>query len=91
MRKQPFVVEWDRKASKAFRDIDDARLRENIVDAIEKEIAPDPFVAGKPLVGPFKGTRSYRIGVIRILFKPYKDRLVVVLLDIAHRREVYRR
>ena len=89
MRYQAYRIEWDRKAAKVFEDIKDQKLKDHILDAIEHHIARDPF-AWKPLVGPLKGIYSHRIGVIRILYKPYKDRLIVVVLDIAHRREVYR-
>ena len=89
MRYQIFTIEWDRKAARVFEDITDLKLKEHILDAVEHHIARDPF-AGKPLAGPFKGIYSHRIGVIRILYKPYKDRLIIVVLDIAHRREVYR-
>jgi mRNA interferase RelE/StbE len=89
MRHQIYTVEWDRKAAKVFGAIKDQKLKDHILDAIEHDIARDPF-AGKPLAGPFKGIYSHRIGVIRILYKPYKDRLIVVVLDIGHRREIYR-
>ena len=88
MRHAFYTIEWDRQASKAYAAIRDKKLKEHILDALENYIAKDPLI-GKPLVGVFKGVRSYRIGVIRILYKPYKDRLVVVVLDIAHRKEVY--
>jgi mRNA interferase RelE/StbE len=89
MRYKVYTIEWDRKAAKVFENLKDQKLKDHILDAIEYHIARDPF-AGKPLAGPFKGIYSRRIGVIRILYKPYKDRLIVVVLDIAHRREVYR-
>ena len=89
MRAHTYTIEWDRKAAKAFDGIKDKKLKEYILDALENVVAHDPLV-GKPLVGPLKGIRSYRIGVIRILYKHYKDRLVIVVLDVAHRRNVYR-
>ena len=89
MRNHTYTIEWDRKAAKALESITDKKLKEYVLDALENVIARDPLV-GKPLVGPLKGVRSYRIGVIRILYKHYKDRLVVVILDITHRRNVYR-
>ena len=89
MRFHTYTIEWDRKAAKAFESIEDKKLKEHVLDALENIIARDPLI-GKPLAGPLKGVRSYRIGIIRILYKHYKDRLVVVVLDIAHRREVYR-
>lgn len=89
MRINKYTIEWDRKAAKAFHAIKDKKLQGHVLNALENIIALNPII-GKPLVGVFKGVYSYRIGVIRILYKHYKDRLVIVVLDIAHRREVYK-
>ena len=89
MRGHTYTIEWDREAAKVYGSIRDNKLKDHILNVLESVIAHDPL-AGKPLVGPLKGVRSYRVGVIRILYKHYKERLVVVVLDIAHRREVYR-
>jgi mRNA interferase RelE/StbE len=88
MRYSVYTIEWNRSARKQFEGIKDEALKRHILDVLEIEISRDPL-AGKPLSGPFAGVRSYRIGVIRILYKFYKDRLVVVVLSIEHRRNVY--
>ena len=90
MRRRTFIVEWTPQAHKQFHKITDKKLKEKIVEIIEKEIAGDPLT-GKPLTLVFKGVRSYRVGRLRILYKPYKERLVVVILRIEHRKGVYRR
>ena len=89
MRYKRYVVEWHREAAKQWRDIRDPSLREEILKIIEETLAVDPM-AGKPLSGPFVGVRSYRLGVIRIVYKPYKGRLVIVILRVEHRKSVYR-
>ncbi|MBF0490936.1 MAG: type II toxin-antitoxin system RelE/ParE family toxin, partial [Candidatus Omnitrophica bacterium] len=62
---------------------------EYIRDALENVLAHDPM-AGKPLKGTYKGLRSYRLGVIRILYWFHNKKLVVVIVDIVHRKDVYR-
>lgn len=89
MRSNVYVILWHRNATKAFEQIKDHKLRMHILNALENHIAYDPFI-GKPLMGLLKGFRAYRIGVLRILYKIYKDRLVVIILDIAHRKDIYK-
>ena len=89
MRRRSYTVQWESTASRFFRKIKDQPLKDHILSIIENEIAGDPLV-GKPLTGPFKGTRSYRTGVLRILYKFYAGRLVIVILSIDHRKNVYR-
>jgi mRNA interferase RelE/StbE len=43
---------------------------------------------GKPLLGPYKGTRSLRVGPYRILYEVSgRD---INIYSIKHRRDVYR-
>ena len=89
MREHTYAVEWSSLAEKQFQKIRDKKLKDQILEIIEREIARDPMI-GKPLIFVFKGVRSYRAGRLRILYKPYTDRLVIVTLKIEHRKSVYR-
>lgn len=89
MRKKVYRIEWDQTAIKQFRKIRDQKLSDKILHILENEIARNPFI-GKPLNNPFKGVRSYRVGKLRILYKQYKDKLIIVVLNIDHRKDVYR-
>ena len=53
------------------------------------DLGQDPF-QGKPLKGELKGFWSYRVGSYRVVYRIYRDKLLVVVIDIGHRREVYR-
>ena len=90
MRGKRYSIEWGNEAAKQFKKIKDLELKRRILDVIEDEIAKDPLV-GKPLKFVFKGTRSYRLGRLRILYKQYKNRLVIVVLSVEHRKSVYQR
>ena len=52
-------------------------------------LAEDPH-QGKPLRLSLKGYWSYRVGVYRIIYTIEHNVLTVTILDIGHRREVYR-
>jgi len=90
MRARVYTIVWAARAQKQFHKINDEKLKERIVEIIETEIARDPLL-GKPLTFVFKGVRCYRVGRLRILYKPYKDKLIIVVLKVEHRKKVYRR
>ena len=50
----------------------------------------NPRQLGGPLSSPLSGIWRYRVGAIRILAKIEDDRLVVVVVAIGNRREIYR-
>ncbi len=90
MREHCYKIEWHPHAERQFRRIKEQSLKDQISEIIEYQIAHDPLI-GKPLTGELYGTRSLRLGVLRILYKFYKDRLVIVIVSIDHRKQVYRR
>jgi mRNA interferase RelE/StbE len=51
----------------------------------------DPRQIGEPLQGTLVGLWCYRVGDYRIICTLEHDRLVVLVLRIGHRREVYKR
>ena len=53
------------------------------------DLERDPF-QGKPLKGELKGFWSYRVGSYRVVYRIYRNKLLVVIIDIGHRREIYR-
>ena len=57
-------------------------------EVIEKTIARDPH-AGKALVGRYKGLFSLRFSSYRVVYEIHEKRLVIVVLRISHRKDVY--
>lgn len=51
-------------------------------------IRQGPF-SGKPLMGEWKGTWSYRVWPRRILYEIYSDQLLIHVVKIGHRQGVY--
>jgi mRNA interferase RelE/StbE len=60
------------------------------VAAALEHLAVEPL-SGKPLQGELRGDRSHRVGEYRIVYTPEPALQRLVVLRIAHRREVYRR
>ena len=55
---------------------------------IEEVIAKDPY-AGKKLTGKYSGLFSYRFSDYRIIYEIIQEKLLVVVLRIRHRKDVY--
>lgn len=64
-------------------------IREVIRKAIEKKLTIDPVNFGKPLRYCLKGYRRLRVGDYRVIYKIDDDRVIVVIVDIDHRKNVY--
>ena len=66
--------------------------RARVLRFLKERIAgsADPRQHGKPLVGELAGIWRYRVGDIRILARLEYDRLVVFVVEIGNRRDVYR-
>ncbi len=65
----------------------DKFIQEKIGKKIEKLIQ-NPFL-GKPLTGNLVGLLSLRIGKYRVIYQIKYDELVIFVLDVGHRRNVY--
>lgn len=86
-----WMIDVSEKAVRALRKMDKQAAR-RIRDELE-EIAKleDPRSRGKALVGNLAGLWRYRVGDYRIICDIEDGRLVILVVDVAHRREVYRR
>ena len=81
-------VEADRELNKL-----DPQHAKRILKFLRARVAnlENPRSLGKPLQGSRLGEFwSYRVGDYRLICKIEDDRLLVLVLDIGHRREVYR-
>jgi len=62
--------------------------RIRIVEAIDR-LADEP-TAGSALKGEFAGLRRLRVGSYRVVYEVIHNELVVLVVRVGHRREVYR-
>lgn len=73
-------------AKAAIRKLDPGTR--NRVRAAVDELSKDPL-QGKPLSFTLKGLRSWRTGDWRIIYRAEAERVVVVVVTVGHRRDVY--
>ena len=83
------AVEFAASAAKALTKLD-KKNRLRIAGAIELlSVDPRP-PAAKQLRGGLEGRWRLRVGDYRVVYTIRDDRLLVLVLRVAHRREVYR-
>lgn len=85
-------IEITERAAKQIKKLG-ASDAKRIRDYLRNRIAPleHPRQLGKPLQGPELGSYwRYRVGDHRILCELHDDKLIVLVVEAGHRREVYR-
>jgi mRNA interferase RelE/StbE len=84
-------VECDDRAAKELRKLD-RQAQSDILRYPRERVATDrdPSRFGKPLSGNFSGLWRYRIRDYRLICSLEDDRVVVLVLHVGHRRDVYR-
>lgn len=77
-------------APRAKKQIDDlpAHIQNYIANALET-LSANPL-AGKALKAELKGLYSYRVGDYRIIYSVLRQKLIIQVIKVMHRREVYR-
>lgn len=83
-----------RVSDKAVRDL--RKLDRQVARRIRDELSEiagldDPRSRGKALVGNLTGLWRYRVGDYRVICDIEDEVLVVLVVGVAHRSEVYRR
>ena len=61
--------------------------RERLVEAID--LLGDTRAAGSALKGGFEGLRRLRVGRYRVVYEWQRSDLVILVVRVGHRREVY--
>jgi mRNA interferase RelE/StbE len=71
----------------------DFPIQKRILDWLNDRIegCKNPRHFGEPLKGEYSGFWRYRIGDFRIICDIQDDMLVVLVLTIGHRRQIYKR
>ncbi len=87
-----WTVEFDDAAAKELRKLD-RKAQKDILKYFRQRIATneDPRRFGKPLAREFAGLWRYRVRVYRMICHIENDSLLVLVLRVGHRKEIYKR
>ena len=85
-----WAVKFDDRARRELRKLD-AKTQQAILRYLRKRIAgtEDPRRFGKPLRRNLAGLWRYRVEDYRLICRIEDERVVVLVLQVGHRHEVY--
>ena len=84
-----YRVVWRRSAERELRDLPRDRIAR--VVALVSELAENPRPDGSRKLSGSERTYRIRSGDYRVVYTVEDDRLVIEVVRIGHRRDVYRR
>lgn len=86
-----YRVEFSEQGKKDLKKLDSS-VQKMIFRWIKKNLVDceDPRVHGKSLVGNKKGIWRYRVGNYRLLCNIEDEVLIILVLEIGHRSEIYK-
>lgn len=87
-----WTIDYTDTARRALRKMDKQSARQ-IVEYLTNRIgeADDPYAFGKSLKGPLGDYWRYRVGDYRIICEIHESAVRVLVVDVGHRREIYKR
>ena len=83
-------IEFESKAAKHFEKLDKTIQKRIGVEIDKIAQIKNPRDYGKSLKGNLSGLWRYRAGDYRILCKIYDDKLLILVLDVDHRKNIYK-
>lgn len=85
-----YTVDYSQSAQKTLRKMDPG-TRRLIMKWVDKNLedSTNPRDHGKPLSGNLAGLWRYRVGNYRLIAEIHDDRLVILMLEIGHRSQIY--
>ncbi|MBC1459212.1 type II toxin-antitoxin system RelE family toxin [Listeria newyorkensis] len=86
-----YQIKTTRQFEKQLSKLDRQASR-TILRWLSKHIdgAANPRISGKALLGNYAGQWRYRIGDYRVICKINGDELIVLALEVGHRKQVYK-
>ncbi len=83
-----YSIQWQEEAVKDLKKID-RQTQKKIIARVKDYLAKDPLSLGKPLQGIFKGLYRYRYGPSRIIYAIDRGSVLILILRVADRKEIY--
>lgn len=85
-----YKLKFDKQAVKQLKKIDKP-IAEMILRWLYKNVdnTTNPKQHGKNLKGDLKGLWRYRVGNYRVICHINDDELIVLALEVGHRRDIY--
>lgn len=88
----PWIIKYTESAQRQLKKLDKS-VALRVLDFMDERVAVlvDPRAAGKNLVGSKLGSYwRYRVGDVRVICDIQDQEVLILVVEIGHRREVYR-
>lgn len=83
-----WTIEYTLSALKELKKLP-KDVRRRIYNKIDESLLKNPY-AGEPLEGRLEGFFKFRVGDYRVIYELKKERIVILILRVAHRKDAYR-
>jgi len=83
-----YSIQWHDKALDDLQHFDKP-IAVRIISKVQETLSQDPIRLGKPLRGQFKGLYRYRIGDYRVIYRVDQGTVIIFVVRVGHRREIY--
>jgi mRNA interferase RelE/StbE len=83
-----YRIEWKPSALKELKKID-RQLIPHIIQAVET-LSRNPFPSGARKLQGVEHSYRVRVGDYRIIYQVFKNKLIIAVIRVRHRREAYR-
>lgn len=83
-----FRVVWEVKAEASLQKLDFSTARK-IKFRVETYLIKNPLKLGKPLKNEWRGHYRYRYGDYRVIYQIKNQELIILIVEVDHRKQVY--
>jgi mRNA interferase RelE/StbE len=83
-----YKIVWKERVLDDFHDLSPVMVFQ-IKKKIEEYLLQAPKELGKPLKGRYKGLYRYRFGNYRVIYSIATDEMLVTVVKVGHRKEIY--
>ncbi|MEA1920154.1 MAG: type II toxin-antitoxin system RelE/ParE family toxin [Campylobacterota bacterium] len=75
---------------KVFKDLKkiDKSWQKKILESIKNQLVDNPYI-GKKLVGNLSSYYRYRVNDYRVIYEINENEIVLIIIKIKHRKDVY--
>ena len=85
-----YKVEWTEEAQKDLEKLDKV-IAKKIKKKVSDKLAQNPYQEGEPLKGNLRGRWKFRFSSYRIIYEIKQLKLLILVIEVGHRREVYQK
>jgi len=83
-----WVYKFDARALKDLKKLD-RQAQRRILAYLDERVAEDPRLFGKGLKANLSGLWRYRVGEYRIICQIQDGELIVLVVAVGHRKDIY--